>query len=92
MDLVFYSLHSDTLCVLIGAFSPFIFRVIIDRYIFSATYFVVSGDFLCSFFFFVTSGVSFQLRVHFNISCRAGLVVMNSFSFCLGNCVFFYSE
>ena len=35
MGLVF-SIHSDTLCCLIGAFRPFTFTVIIDRYDFSA--------------------------------------------------------
>ena len=36
-----------------------------------------------------TFGLSFPLRVPFNITCRAGLVVLNSFSFCLGNSLSF---
>ena len=32
MDLAFF-IHSITLCLLIGAFSPFTFRVIIERYV-----------------------------------------------------------
>ena len=40
-------IHSATLCLLIGAFKPFIFNVIIDRYLFIAffpfcTYFLLS--------------------------------------------------
>ena len=31
MGLVFF-IHSDTLCLLVGAFSPFTFSVIIERY------------------------------------------------------------
>ena len=32
MGLVFFFIHSDTLCLLVGAFSPFTFSVIIERY------------------------------------------------------------
>ena len=31
MGLVFFT-HSDTLCLLVGAFSPFTFSVVIERY------------------------------------------------------------
>lgn len=41
---------------------------------------IVSGDFLWSFIVFLTLGLSFALRVPFNISCQTGLVVINSFS------------
>ena len=86
MDLVFF-IHSDTLCLLIGSFSSFTFKVIIDSYVFIAFYYLFCHCFwrfslflssLCHFWsFFPTQ------RVPFNISCRAGLVVVNSFSFCL---------
>ena len=33
---LFVFIHSDTLCLLIGAFNPFTFRVTIERYEFSA--------------------------------------------------------
>ena len=32
MGLGFFFIHSDTLCLLVGTFSPFTFSVIIERY------------------------------------------------------------
>ena len=32
MGLVFFFIHSAILCLLVGAFSPLTFKVIIDRY------------------------------------------------------------
>ena len=43
MGLVFF-IHSDTLCLLVGAFSPFTFSVIIERYGFRVI--VMSVDFM----------------------------------------------
>ena len=73
-------IHSDTLCLLIGAFSPFTFSVIIERYGFRIIVF-------CRLHAY--SDVTVPLwslqhsthRVLLRISCRAGLVVMNSFSY-----------
>ena len=39
-----FLIHSAILCLLIGAFNPFTFKVIIDRYLFIATF-----SYLCSF-------------------------------------------
>ena len=84
MGLVFFFfIHSDTLCLLVGAFSPFTFSVIIERYGFTVS--VISVGFVLVVMSLVLCGpcnislTESPLRV----SCKAGLVVMNSFSFCL---------
>jgi len=48
MGLIFFFNHSETLYPLIGAFSSFTLKVIIDRYVFIAILLLVllSGDFL----------------------------------------------
>ena len=46
-----FCIHSATLCLLVGAFNPFTFKVIIDKYDPVAIYFIVLGlgllPFLC---------------------------------------------
>ena len=69
-----FLIHSDTLCLLIGAFSPLIFRVSTERYEFIAIMLLVelgvSGGVLWSFLVFVAFGPfcfvsSFQIgRAH----------------------------
>ena len=44
MILFFFLIHSDTLCFLVGAFSPFTLSVIIERYEFRVI--VMSVDFM----------------------------------------------
>ena len=86
--------QSDIQCLLIGGLSPFTFRVITDRYEFSAIVLLVKSLFL------EISSVPFQstgrvlLRVPFKVSCRACLAVTNSFTLCLPGKLFnlFYSE
>ena len=46
-----FLIHSTILCLLIGAFDPFIFKVIIDRYLFIAIFFVTVFQYLSLFFF-----------------------------------------
>ena len=72
-----FCIHSASLCLLIGAFNPFRFMVIIDMYDPVAIYFIVLGSSLYSLFLFPF------YRRSFNICWRAGLVVLNSLSFCL---------
>ena len=74
-----FCIHSATLCLLFGAFSLFTFKVIIDVYVPIATFITVWGWF-CRFFFSV---VFLDYISPFNICCKAGLVVLNSLSFCL---------
>ena len=71
-------MYSATLCVFIGAFKPFTFKVSIDRYIF-----------IVILFFLLYSTVppppppspcSSSYRRPFNISYNTGVVVTNSFS------------
>ena len=62
---------------LVGAFNPFTFKVITDKYDPVAIYFIVLGSNLYTVFVFPVQ------RISFNICWRAGLVVLNSLSFCL---------
>ena len=84
---------------LVRAFSSLIFRVSTERYEFSAIMLpveleflvVFSGPFqsllLLVFFFFLFCHFSPQ-RVPLKISFKTGLVVMNSFNFCLSGKLF----
>ena len=65
-----------------GAFSPFTFSVIIERYGFRVI--VMSVGFILVVMSLVLCGpCNISHRVPLRISCKAGLVVMNYFSFCL---------
>ena len=83
---------------LVRAFSSLIFRVSTERYEFSAIMLPVELEFLVVFsgpfqsllllvFFFLFCHFSPQ-RVPLKISCKTGLVVMNSFNFCLSGKLF----
>ena len=63
-----FLIHLATLCLLIGAFNPFTFKVIIDRYLHTA---ILLALYLCSFVSHCFSSCS-QCKP-FSISCRAGL-------------------
>ena len=62
-----------------GSFSPFTFRVTIERYEFSAIIIPIQSLF-CGLFLLDSS---FFYRVPLNIPCRSGLLVTYSFIFCL---------
>ena len=83
MDGSCFFIQSETL----GAFRPFKFRVTIEIYGFSAIVLPVRSLFLyifsVSFWSVWLSKSLFAYRIPLNISCRAGLVVTYSFSFCL---------
>ena len=68
---------SASLCLLVGAFNPFTFKVISDKYDPVVIYFIVWGSNLYTIFVFPVQ------RISFSICWRAGLVVLNSLSFCL---------
>ena len=61
-----FLIYSATLCLLIGAFNPFMFKVIIDRYLLIAIFL-----YLCFSLFHCFSFSSYSKL--FSISCRAGL-------------------
>ena len=61
----------------LGAFNPFTFKVIIDKYDPITIYFIVLGSGLYTLFVFPV------WRISFSICWRASLVVLNSLSFCL---------
>ena len=60
--------------LLVGAFNPFTFKVIIDTYVPIGIFLIVLGLFSLVFTGYVSP---------FSICCKAGLVVLNSFNFCL---------
>ena len=72
-----FCIHSASLCLLVGAFNPFTFKVITDKYDPVAIYCIVLGSSLYTVF------LSLVQRRSFSICWRAGLVVLNSLSFCL---------
>ena len=73
-----FCIHSACLCLLVGAFNPFIFQVIIDIYVPSIIFVIDWGWFCRSFFFFCISWLYKS-----NICCNAALVVLNCLNFCL---------
>ena len=74
-----FCIHSASLCLLVGAFNPFTFKVIIDIYVPFAIFLIVWGWFCRSF----SSPVFLDYISPFNICCTVGLVVLNSLNFCL---------
>ena len=75
----YFCIHSASLCLLVGAFNPFTFKVIIDRYVPIAIFLIVWGWFCRSF----PSLLFLDYTSPFNICCKAGLVVLNSLNFWL---------
>ena len=73
----YFCIHSARFCLLVRAFNPFTFKVIIDKYDPIAIYFIVLGLSL-----YTLSVFPVQKR-SFSICWKAGLVVLNSLSFCL---------
>ena len=78
-----FLIHSVVLCLLIGAFNLFTFKVIIDRYLF-----IADSLYLCSSLFL--SFPSFAYSSPFSISCRAGLVEVYSFRLLLSGKFFIW--
>jgi len=70
-----FCIHSASLCLLVGAFNPFIFKLIIDIYVFIAIFLLFRVDFVDLY----SSIVFLDYVSPFNICCKAGLVVR---SFC----------
>ena len=79
-------IHLASLYLLVGAFNPFTFKVIIDMYVPITIFLIILGLLFvivlycyCCF----PSLVFPAYRSSFSICCKAGLVVLNSLSFCL---------
>ena len=74
-----FCIYSASLCLLVGAFNPFTFKVIIDIYVPIVIFLVVWGWFCRS-----CSSLVFPDYISpFNICCKAGFVVLNSVNFYL---------
>ena len=69
-----FCIHSPSLCLLVGAFNPFTFKVIIHIYVPIAIFQLFGLDFAD----FFSSVVFLDYISPFNICCKAGLVVLNS--------------
>ena len=80
----YFCIHSASLCLLVGAFNPFTFKVIIDIYVPIAIFLIVWSWFCRSF----SSLVFLDCISPFNICCKAGLEVLNSLNFCLSEKLF----
>ena len=65
---------------LLAFFSDILFCVSLHWFFYRYTYFAA---FVLPTFFTPTYGISFPHKIPFNISYKTGLVVMNSFHFCL---------
>ena len=74
-----FYIHSASLCLLVVAFNSFTFKVIIFIYVPIAIVLIVWGWFCRSLFF----SLFLDYVSPFVICCKAGLVVLNSFNFCL---------
>ena len=77
-----FCIHSTSL-LLVGAFKLFTFKVIIYLYVSIAILLIVWVWFCRSSSFVFLDYIS-----HFNICCKAGLVVLNSVNFCLSEKLF----
>ena len=72
------------MCLLVGVFNPFTFKVIIDMHVLIAIFLIVWGWFCRSF----SSLLFIDYISPFNICCKAGLEVLNSLNFCLSEKLF----
>ena len=77
-------MYSANLCVLVRAFHPFTFKVIIDIYLPTVIFLIAWVDFVNPF----PSLVFLDYISPFNICCKAGLVVLISLNFCLSEKLF----
>ena len=79
-----FCIHSASLCLLVGAFNLFTFKVIIYIYVSVGIFLIVWVWFCISF----SSLVFLDYISPFNICFKAGLVVLNSLNFCLSEKLF----
>ena len=86
MGLVYF-IHSAGVCLLVGAFNTFTFKEILDIHVPIDIFLTVLSWFINLF----SSLVFIDYITPFNICCKAGLVVLNSFNFCLSENLFYFS-
>ena len=79
----YFCVHSTSPCLLVGAFNPFTFKIIIEIYV-PIAIFLNRVDFVDLF----SSFVFLDYISPFNICCKAGLVLLNSLNFCLSEKLF----
>ena len=82
-----FCIHSISLYLLVGAFYPFKFKVVIDNVLIGIFLIVLC---LCfkSFLFLVFTGY----LIPFSICCKTGLMVLNSLNFCLSVKFFIFAS
>ena len=83
-----FCIHSVSLCLLAGAFSPFTFKVIIDIYVPIAIFLIVWGWFFLIVWGRSSSLVFLDYVSPYNICCKAGLMVLSCLNFCLSEKLF----
>ena len=83
-----FCIHSANLCLLVGPFNLFTFKVIIDIYGPIAIFLIVWGLILQIFFFSCISWLFLDYIRPFNICCKSDLMVLNSLNFCLSEKLF----
>ena len=83
-----FCIHSASLCLLVGTFNPFIFKVIVYIYVPIAIILILGGWFCKSFFFFCIS----WLYNPFSICCKADLVVLISLNLSLSEKLWFLHQ
>ena len=76
-----FCIHSASMCLLVGPFNPFTFKVIIDIYVPIAIFFIVWSWFCRSFVFL-------DYISPFNICCKVGFLALNSLNFCFSEKLF----
>ena len=79
-----FCICSASLCLFVGAYNPFILKVIIEMCVPIAIFLIVWVDFEDLF----SSLVFLDYISPFNICCKAGLVVLNYLHFCLSEKLF----
>ena len=81
-----FCIHSASMGLFIGTFNSFTFKLIIDIYVLTAIFLIVSCRFCRCFSSLIYHGSVSP----YNIYYKAGLVVLNSLNFCLSEKLFIF--
>ena len=71
-----FCIHSVSLCLLVGAFNPFTFKVIIDMYVPMTIFFIVLGFFFIIYLFIAVLGLRFCARAPASCGERGPLLIV----------------